>query len=97
MSDRRVVRGITTKVSAIPSQILNTKKQRQPQRPRRFIPPTKPTIFDLKPEQEDHVPVSLDAFLVEKEKVVSVVDIETQTDEFEPLPPPAHIFQKRQV
>lgn len=100
MSDRRVVRGTTHKsshvmmatTSATGSKSVSASRQTRRQK---YIPPTKPTVFDLKPEQEDHIPISLDAFLVEKERVVAVVDIETQTDEFEPLPPPKPYVPKK--
>ena len=98
MSDRRVVRGTTVAsvpiTNAPPTRSLHRSKDPQA-RARAFIPPTKKSIFDLKPEQEEHIPVSLDAFLVEKENVVAVVDIETQTDEFEDLPPPAPYIPKK--
>lgn len=95
MSDRRVVRGTTTQRSPILAPSSNSKQGRVRSRRAEYIPPTKPTIFNLKPEQEDHIPVVLDAFLVEKEKVVAVTDIQTQTDEFEPLPPPAPYVPKK--
>lgn len=62
MSDRRVIRGTTHKPAAIPSSAVSTydptsAKQQQLRDQRRYIPPTKKTIFDLKPEQEDHIPV----------------------------------------
>lgn len=102
LSDRRVVRGSTVHAAPIaaaggyvaPGGRTSKAARRSAER-RKHIPPTKKSIFDLKPEQEDHVPVSLDAFLVEKEHVVSVVDIETQTDDFEELPPPKPYIPKK--
>jgi hypothetical protein len=99
MNDRRVVRGTTTKtvptVAGVGADRGGSKDPSEQRRARGFIPPTQKSIFDLKPEQEEHIPVSLDAFLVEKEKVVSVVDIQTQTDEFAELPPPAPYVPKK--
>lgn len=96
MNDRRVVRGTTTKtVPTAGTAADRSKDPAEQRRSRGFIPPTKKSIFNVKPEQEEHIPVSLDAFLVEKEKVVSVVDIETQTDEFAELPPPAPYVPKK--
>lgn len=101
MSDRRVVRGSTVKPASIPSSPISLNAGRSSLKADRraakkqHIPPTKKSIFDLKPEQEDHIPVALDAYLVEKENVVSVVDTETQTDEFHDLPPPAPYIPKK--
>ena len=45
------------------------------------------SIFDLRPKLHRNKPVNLDAYLIETSSEVPEVEVQTQTDEFEDLPP----------
>jgi len=61
----------------------------------RFIKPAIPSIFDVKPEVSKHLPVDISSFLVEEKKPVSVVDVNTQTNEFHDRPPTPEYVPKK--
>lgn len=61
----------------------------------RYIRPTKPSIFDVKPEVSKHIPVDVSSFLVEKPKNTKAVEVDTQTNEFEPRPPTPEYVPKK--
>ena len=53
------------------------------------------SIFDVKPEVSKHLPVDISSFLVEEKKPVSVVDVNTQTNEFHDRPPTPEYVPKK--
>merc|ERR1740130_69901 len=56
---------------------------------------TAPSVYDIQPAEKSYIPVDLASYLVEKGKEVKHVDVQTQTDTFEPRPPtPPYIARK---
>merc|ERR1740130_1990050 len=56
---------------------------------------TAPSVYDIQPAEKSYIPVDLASYLVEKVKEVKHVDVQTQTDTFEPRPPtPPYIARK---
>ena len=53
------------------------------------------SIFDVKPEVSKFIPVDISSFLVEDKKPVSVVDVNTQTNEFHERPPTPEYIPKK--
>lgn len=91
--DPRVVRGNTYSKPG-PAEISGPPlPQKNPNT--RFIKPTIPSIFDVKPEVSKHIPVDISSFLVEDKKPVSVVDVNTQTNEFKDRPPTPEYVPKK--
>lgn len=91
--DPRVVRGNTYSKPG-PAQMIGPPIP-QNQAKTRFIKPTIPSIFDVKPEVSKHIPVDISSFLVEDKKPVSVVDVNTQTNEFLDRPPTPEYIPKK--
>jgi len=91
--DPRVVRG-NTYSKAGPAQILEPSIPPK-QATTRFIKPTIPSIFDVKPEVSKYLPVDISSFLVEDKKPVDVVDVNTQTNEFHDRPPTPEYIPKK--
>ena len=97
MFDRRVMRGNTYGGLAVPpgatssdgSGVGGTTKRKK-----KYIPPVSDTIFNIRPEVERREGIDLSQYLISEEDARGgdtrvEVHIETQTDNFDPLPPPA--------
>lgn len=92
MHDPRVVRGNTYRK---PGPAAISGPQISQNNKTRFIKPTKQSIFDVKPALSKFIPVDVSSFLVENKQAVEVVEVDTQTNEFEERPPTPDYIPKK--
>ena len=98
MYDRRVMRGNTyggIVVGSPNTTTTTTTNSTSKTRKKKYIPPVAATIFNIRPEVERREGIDLSQYLISKEDAQEggdsrvEVHIETQTDTFAALPPPA--------
>ena len=96
MYDRRVMRGNTYGGIVVPPNggSMRSGGGGASKTKRKYIPPTSETIFNIRPEVERRETIDLSQYLISKEDARGgdsrvEVHVESQTDVFDDLPPPA--------
>jgi radial spoke head protein 3 len=101
MYDRRVMRGNTYGGIVVPpSGGRNGSGSGGARRKKKFIPPASDSIFNIRPEVERREGIDLSQYLISKEDARGgdtrvEVHVESQTDAFDELPPPAPYIPKK--